>query len=138
MAKCEFSGVSSFGSLIRFMTDFEETAVEHYQKKVSGAAAEKFSVFLEKHKKRLDELELARREKLREEILEPVMDFDSKKYCPKLDISDPVKQAIEIEEMAAKFYVDVTPRWKTIQGEIARICERFAKQSLDFAAKLKA
>ena len=66
------------------------------------------------------------------------MDFDSKKYCPKLDISDPVKQAIEIEERAAKFYADVTPRWKTIQGEIARICERFAKQSLDFAAKLKA
>ena len=58
MAKCEFSGVSSFGSLIRFMTDFEETAVEHYQKQVSGVAAEKFSVFLEKHKKRLDELEL--------------------------------------------------------------------------------
>jgi rubrerythrin len=120
------------------MTDFEETAVELYQKKVPGAAAEKFSTFLEKHKKRLDELELARREKLREEILEPITDFDSKKYCPKLDISDPVKQAIEIEEKAAKFYADVTPRWKTIQGEIARICERFAKQSLDFAAKLKA
>jgi rubrerythrin len=137
MAKCEFSGVSNFASLIRFMTDFEETAVELYQKKASGAAAEKFPIFLEKHKKRLDELELARREKLREDLLEPITDFDSKKYCPKLDISDPVKQAIELEEKAAKFYADVTPRWKTIQGEIARICERFAKQSLDFASKLK-
>jgi rubrerythrin len=137
MAKCEFSGISNFASLLRFMTDFEETAIEIYQKKVSGAAAENFSAFEEKHKKRLAELELARREKLREEILEPITDLDSKKYCPKLDISDPVKQAIEIEERAAKFYGDMTPRWKTIQGEIARITERFAKQSLDFASKLK-
>jgi len=138
MAKCEFSGISSFASLIRFMTDFEETAVEVYQKKVSGAAEEKFLAFGEKHKRRLAELELARREKLREEILEPITDCDSKKYVPKLDISDPVKQAIELEEKAAKFYADMTPRWKTIQGEIARICERFSKQSLEFAAKLKA
>jgi len=138
MAKCEFSGVSSFGSLMRFMTDFEETALELYKKKVSGAAAEKFSLFAEKHKKRLDELELARREKLREEILEPITDFDSSKYCPKLDISDPVKQAIELEEKASQFYSDASKRWKTIQGEIARICERFAKQSQDFIARLKA
>lgn len=96
MGKCEFSGISSFGSLLRFSTDFEETALELYQKKVSGAAAEKFSVFAEKHRKRLDELELARREKLREEILEPITDFDSSKYCPNLGISDPVKQAIEL------------------------------------------
>jgi rubrerythrin len=138
MAKCEFSGISNFASLLRFMTDFEETAVELYEKKVSGAAAEKFAAFAEKHKKRLAELELARREKLREEILEPITDLDSSGYCPKLDMSDPVKQAIELEERAAKFYADMVPRWRTIQGEIARICERFAKQSLDFAAKLKA
>lgn len=138
MAKCEFSGISNFASLLRYMTDFEETAVELYGKQVSGAAAEKFTAFAEKHKKRLGELELARREKLREEILEPITDLDSKKYCPKLDISDPVKQAIEIEERAAKFYADMTPRWRTIQGEIARICERFSKQSLEFASKLKA
>lgn len=138
MGKCEFSGISSFGSLLRFSTDFEETALELYQKKVSGAAAEKFSVFAEKHRKRLDELELARREKLREEILEPITDFDSSKYCPNLGISDPVKQAIELEEKAAQFYFDASKRWKTIQGEIARICERFAKQSQEFLAKLRA
>jgi len=138
MGKCEFSGISNFASLLRFMTDFEETAVELYGKKVSGAAAEKFTAFAEKHQKRLGELELARREKLREEILEPITDLDSTKYCPKLDISDPVKQAIELEERAAKFYSEMVPRWRSIQGEIARICERFAKQSLDFAAKLKA
>ncbi len=137
MVKCEFSGISNFASLLRYMTDFEETLVEVYEKKVSGAAAEKFAAFGEKHKKRLAELELARREKLREEILEPITDLDSKKYGPKLDIADPVKPAIELEEKAAKFYADMNPRWKTIQGEIARICERFSKQSLDFAAKLK-
>jgi len=137
MTKCEFSGISNFASLLRFMTDFEETLIEVYEKKVPGAAAENFTAFAEKHKKRLAELELARREKLREEILEPITDLDSSKYRPKLDISDPVKQAIELEEKAAKFYMDMTPRWKTIQGEIARICERFAKQSLDFAGKLK-
>jgi len=138
MAKCEFSGVSSFGSLVRFMTDFEETMLELYQKGAPGAAAEKFSVLADKHKKRLDELELARREKLREEILEPITDFDCSKYVPKQGISDPVKQAIELEEKAAKFYADITPRWKSIQGEIARICERFAKQSNEYIAKLKA
>ncbi len=137
MVKCEFSGISNFASLLRYMTDFEETLVDVYQKKVSGAAAGNFAAFGEKHKKRLAELELARREKLREEILEPITDLDSKKYCPKLDISDPVKQAIELEEKAAKFYGDMKPRWLTIQGEIARICDRFSKQSLDFAAKLK-
>jgi len=137
MANCEFSGVSSFGSLLRFMTDFEETMLELYQKGASGAASEKFAVFADKHKRRLDELELARREKLREEILEPITDFDSSGYKPKLDISDPVKQAIELEERASVFYGDAAKRWKTIQGEIARICERFAKQSNEFIAKLK-
>ncbi len=137
MPKCEFSGISNFASLLRYMTDFEETAVELYGKGVSGAAAEKFTEFAEKHKKRLGELELARREKLREEILEPITDLDSTKYCPNLSISDPVKQAIELEEKAAKFYSDMVPRWRTIQGEIARICERFSKQSLEFAGKLK-
>jgi rubrerythrin len=138
MAKCEFTEVTSFGSLMRYMTDFEETALELYQKGASGAAAEKFKAFAEKHKKRLDELELARREKLREEILEPITDFDCSKYKPKLDISDPVKQAMELEDKSAMFYTDASKRWKTIQGEIARICERFAKQSQEFSAKLKA
>ncbi|MEM2839504.1 MAG: hypothetical protein QXE18_05390 [Thermoplasmata archaeon] len=138
MAKCEFSSVSSFGSLMRFMTDFEETAVDLYQKKVQGAAAELFAALAEKHRKRLAELELARREKLREEILEPVTDFDSQKYKPKLDISDPLKQAIELETKAAQFFTDAAKRWKTIQGEISNICARFGKQSQEFLTKLKA
>ena len=138
MAKCEFSAVSSFGSLMRFMTDFEETAVDLYQKKVQGAAAELFIALAEKHRKRLAELELARREKLREEILEPVTDFDCLKYAPKLDISDPVKQAIELETMAAQFFTDASKRWKTIQGEISNICARFGKQGQEFLTKLKA
>jgi rubrerythrin len=138
MAKCEFSSVSTFGSLMRFMTDFEETAVDLYQKEVQGAAAELFAALAEKHKKRLAELELARREKLREEILEPVTDFDSQKYKPKLDISDPVKQAIELESKAAQFFTDAAKRWKTIQGEISNICARFGKQSQEFLMKLKA
>ncbi|MDH4122886.1 MAG: hypothetical protein OEV21_02210 [Thermoplasmata archaeon] len=138
MAKCEFSECSNFGSLLRFSTDFEETALELYQKGVSGAAAELFSTLAQKHKKRLDELELARREKLREEILEPITDFDSKKYKPNLNISDPVKMAIELEEKMVQFYTDVSNRWKTIQREISRICERFAKQNEDFVSKLKA
>ena len=138
MAKAEFASVSNFGSLMRFMTDFEETALELYHKSTPGAAAEKFVNLTEKHKKRLDELELARREKLREEILEPITDFDSSKYKPNLGISDPVKQAIELEEKAAMFYLDAAKRWKSIQGEISRICDRFGKQSQEFTAKLKA
>lgn len=138
MAKCEFSAVSTFGSLMRFMTDFEETAVDLYQKQVQGAAAELFATLLEKHKKRLAELELARREKLREEILEPITDFDSEKYRPTLDIADPVKQAIELETRASQFFIDASKRWKTIQVEIANICARFGKQSQEFLTKLKA
>lgn len=138
MAKCEFSTVSTFGSLMRFMTDFEETAVDLYQKQVQGPAVELFASLAEKHRKRLSELELARREKLREEILEPITDFDSEKYRPTLDFADPVKQAIELETKASQFFIDASKRWKTIQAEISNICARFGKQSQEFLTKLMA
>jgi len=146
--ECEFAECRTFGSVIRYALDLETVAAAFYKDAnekgiVKGAASEAFANFSNDHMKRKNLLEHTRREKLNEMILEPISNIDNSKYKPELkkleelDEMAAISQAIELEEKAAEFYLNIASEAKTLLAEASRILLKLGKENQDKTAKLK-
>jgi hypothetical protein len=72
----DFPELTTIGALFRFAQVLEEIAIEVLEAAAgkAGDQGEALQKLATKHRRRADELELARREKLNETVLEPLMD----------------------------------------------------------------
>ena len=147
--ECEFAQCRTFGSVIRYALDFEMTATAFYDDAknkglVKDAAADLFGKLATEHKKRKELLELTRREKLNEMILEPIDNIDSAMFKPELkklselDGKGAIAQALELEEKSNQFYLESSEVAKSLLAEAARILVKMGKDNSDNVSKLKA
>jgi len=84
----DFPELTTIGALFRFASRLEETACAVLERAASAtrdaAAADQLQRFAVKHRRRAEEVDLARREKLNETVLEPLMDMPNDPYVPAL------------------------------------------------------
>ena len=136
----DFPELSTIGALFRFASAMEQAAIAVLDAaaEASGDAAstEALSRMATKHRRRADELELARKEKLNETVLEPLMDMPNTPYIPSLpsDIagqsaSSTMKLAHEVETKTEAFYGDAVEKAGPVLAEVRRLFTRFQKES---------
>lgn len=140
----QFPEITTFGSLIRFALELENTAINLYEgsaKTLPNIAA--LPLLCDVHRKRYQTLELTRREKLNEMILEPIYELKRDDYLIEINgvknapAKDILKMAIDLEEQSAKFYSDSANIAKSLLAEASRIFQKLAKENEDNKGKLK-
>ena len=81
----EFPELTTIGALFRFANKLEATTLEVLElaaEKADESASGPLGKMLKKHRRRVEEVERARREKLNETVLEPLMDMPNDPYIP--------------------------------------------------------
>ena len=136
----EFPELTSFGTVILFAQNLESRAAA-----VAAAALEQgggvIGDTLKKagrlHGKRGKRLELLRRERLNEVVLQPVAGLEREEYIPPSDAAGVAGLAL-LEDCAARFYRDALKEAADVLGGLERTFERFARESEELAARLRA
>lgn len=126
-----FPEVTTLGSMFGFALALEEAG----EALVKSQANETAAKIAETHRKRRRLLEEARREKLNEVTLEPISGFVAGQY---LITADEPSLAVlrEFEANLTSFYRDAALLAKNIAPEIAKLFERFAKESQGFVERI--
>ncbi len=134
-----FPELTTIGALFRFAAALEGAAIEVLEKtldKLDGDDLATVERLLKKRRRRAEELERARREKLNETVLEPLMDMERDPYVPTLPESlDDIgrdgllKLAAGIESSSVLFYGDAVDRAGRVLAEVRRVFTRFGKES---------
>lgn len=134
----DFPELTTMGALFRFAALLEQASIdvlEHAAGK-SSDQAEALERMATKHRRRADELERARREKLNETVLEPLMDMPNTPYLPQLprsfeDLDDQgLRQvALELEQRQVALYGDAVAKAGHVLAEVRRLFTRFERES---------
>jgi rubrerythrin len=134
-----FPELNTIGALFRFADALEHAAIDVLDKAAataSGDTRDALTRLAAKRRRRAEELERARREKLNETVLEPLMDMPRDPYVPALPASlddlGPgalVALAADIESTSTLFYADAVARAGRVLAEVRRLFDRFAKES---------
>lgn len=135
-----FPELTTIGALFRFAAALEQAALDALEgaeaKTEDEALKGKLARVVKKRKRRVDELERARREKLNETVLEPLMDMPADPYIPDvpeeldgLDAAALIALAVTIEEKTILFYDDAMDKAGTVLAEVKRLFARFQKES---------
>lgn len=134
----DFPELTTIGALFRFAAVLEQAALEVLKAaaKTSGGD-ETLARLVVKHERRADELERARKEKLNETVLEPLMDMPNTPYVPSIpaDITSQdtpalIAAALDIERKTAAFYGDSIDKAGPVLAEVRRIFARYQKESV--------
>lgn len=125
----EFPELTSFGTVILFAQALEARAAY-----LAGEADEAKMARL--HTKRAKRLELLRKERLNEVVLQPLSGMDRAEYLPAADLAGAAGLAT-LEETTARFYRDALDRAADVLGGLERTFERFARESENLAATLR-
>lgn len=132
--KSSFPEITTFGSLIRFALELENTAVSLYEgssKTYPDVAA--LPLLAGVHRKRFQLLEQTRQQKLNEMILEAIHELNRNDYLVETDevngspLHEVLKRAITLEEQSFKFYGDSARLAKSLLAEASRIFQKLAK-----------
>lgn len=135
----DFPELTTIGSLFRFAIHLEAATLEVLELAVEKAdddSSGPLQKMLKKHKRRADEVERARREKLNETVLEPLMDMPNDPYIPNIpaDFSDAdhaalLGAALELHRCTAKFYDESVEKAGPVLAEVRRFFARLAKEN---------
>jgi hypothetical protein len=136
----DFPELTTIGALFRFASRLEETACAVLEQAAGtagdAAAADQLRRLATKHRRRAEEVDLARREKLNETVLEPLMDMPNEPYVPALtgdletaDGAALLRASLDVEARSARFYADAVSKAGQVLGEVRRLFARFEKES---------
>jgi hypothetical protein len=136
-----FPELTTMGALFRFAAVLEQAALDTLELAETKVAEEamktQLSRLVAKRRRRVDELERARREKLNETVLEPLMDMPSEPYIPEIpadldavDGAELVALAAHIEGKTVSFYGDSIDKAGAVLAEVRRLFARFQKESV--------
>ena len=142
----DFPELNTIGALFRFAGVLEQAAIavlEHAAAASDPGAADGLRRMALKHRQRAEELDRARREKLNETVLEPLMDMPRDPYVPAvpaelagLDAAALVALARDIEQRSELFYGDAAVRAGAVLAEVKRLFVRYQKEAAKNAASL--
>ncbi len=135
-----FPELTTIGALFRFAAALEQASIEALDaagdKVTDTGHGETLDRMVKKRRRRADELERARKEKLNETVLEPLMNMPNDPYVPKLpddlgalDEKALIDLALEIERRTISFYSDSIAKAGPVLAEVRRIFTRFQKES---------
>ncbi len=125
----EFPELTSFGTVILFAQALEARAGS-----LAGEVGEPKAARL--HTKRAKRLELLRRERLNEVVLQPLTGLDRAEYLPAEGLSGAAGLAT-LEDTTARFYRDALEHAADVLGGLERTFDRFARESDKLAAALR-
>jgi hypothetical protein len=125
----EFPELTSFGTVLLFAQALEARAGQ-----MAGEVDEPKAARL--HTKRAKRLELLRKERLNEVVLQPLTGMDRTEYLPAEGLSGAAGLAT-LEETTARFYRDALARAADVLGGLERTFDRFARESENLAATLR-
>lgn len=125
----EFPELTSFGTVILFAQALESRAADLAQGIEEAKAARL-------HTKRGKRLELLRKERLNEVVLQPLSGLDRAEYLPPEDAVGAEGLAL-LEDSVARFYRDALTHAADVLGGLERTFDRFARESEDLAARLR-
>jgi len=123
-----FPEITSFGTLLLFAQTLENAAAGY---------AEDFPKAKRVHTKRGKRLELLRRERLNEVVLQPLTGLDRDEYLPPANASAGAAGLAGLEDGIARYYRDALIHGAHVLGGLERTFARFARESEDLAASLR-
>ena len=126
----EFPELTSFGTVILFAQALENRAAALAQ----GIDQAKTARL---HAKRGKRLELLRKERLNEVVLQPLSGMARTEYLPPEDAAGAAGMAL-LEDAISRFYRDALKHAADVLGGLERTFDRFARESEDIAARLRA
>ncbi len=131
--------LATFGAIMTFALELEGRAAVFFEKAARGSLEESFSTLAKLAQKRAKRIERTRREGIAEMILEPITGMKGDDYrvelSPEGDESKLLERAIGLVETSIRFYQDAA--LKIPVKEVARTCERMAKESEKQKAELQ-
>ncbi len=136
--------LTTFGSLIRFALQMEGDASSFYEAVAAQAAGGTRDLFREltgQHADRRRLLERTRQQTLNEMVLEPITGLDGARYVYEAAppaLSDAVRVARALEEVAARFYEESAAVAQSTLTEAARTLLRLAQEDRANGARLRA
>jgi rubrerythrin len=119
--------LGTFGLIMSFAMDLEESALAMYEKADLGLPAELVDELVRGNRKRLKRLERGRREGVVEMVLEAITGLDGNDYQVEFSAGDSLDRAVEFEEVSARFYKDAAAKLPI--REISRMFRRFAEEN---------
>ncbi|MFH1532806.1 MAG: hypothetical protein ABIK09_18950 [Pseudomonadota bacterium] len=125
----EFPVLTSFGTVLLFAQALEARAA-------ALATAGDLQKAARLHDKRVKRLELLRKERLNEVVLQPVAGLDRAEYLPPEGAVGAAGLA-SLEAIITRFYRDALVRAVDVLGGLERTFERFARESEELAASLR-
>ena len=125
----EFPEVTSFGTVILFAQALEGRAAA-LAASIDEAKAARL------HGKRGKRLELLRKERLNEVVLQAIGGLERSEYLPPADLTGGAGLAA-LEDRITRFYRDALIHAADVLGGLERTFERFARESEDLAAQLR-
>lgn len=140
----DFPELNTIGALFRFAGVLEQVAIAVLERAADASDASKaegLRRMATKHRQRAEELDRARREKLNETVLEPLMDMPRAPYVPAvpgdlatLDAAAATALARDVEQRSARFYGDAADKAGAVLAEVKRLFVRYQKEAAKNAA----
>ena len=133
----EFPELTSFGTVILFAQALESKAAGLATAAIeAGEAGDAVKKAARLHTKRGKRLELLRKERLNEVVLQPLTGLDRGEYLPPEGLAG-LSGLATLEDVTVHFYRDALTRAVDVLGGLERTFERFARESEDLAARLR-
>ncbi len=142
-----FPELTTIGALFGFARRLEEASAEALEAAAAqpseGARADGYRKLAKKHRRRAEEIDRIRQERLNETVLEPLTNMARDDYAPtvaedlgSLDAAALHETAVELERCASRFYLDAVDKAGPVLAEMRRSLARLAKDNDKFLAAL--
>ena len=140
----KFPELTSFGTLLTFAHSLEETAGAFAHQaarcKACNERREELENCADRHKRRSEQVDRIRRERLNEVVLQPIYGMERARYLPHNVIVSDSCEAEELldgvaalEERVAAFYEETATRAQNVLGGVERTFKKLARESASFA-----
>ena len=143
----DFPELTSFGTLFKFALVMERAALElaslARERKECMARRDDLSNCARRHRKRLEQLERVRRERLNEVVLQRIHGMEGPEYMPALGFPEDateretIERVIAVEETAARFYEDAASIAANVLAGVDRTLRKLAQENRALAEALK-
>lgn len=135
----DFPELTTTGALFRFARCLEEATAEAVEAAAgaAGPGADGLRRIATKHRRRSDDLERMRKERMNETVLEPLTDMARDDYVPTAALAaSGLDAARGLEEASARFYRAAIEKAGPVLAEVCRSFARLAKDNDKYRAAL--